>query len=262
MAPDGHEDMMHENHPDHPVTVVTGATGKLGRRIVDALLGAGHTVVAGSRRQDAFASHPAVAQGRLIVCAGDLGRETGDDLAARILAAAPAPTGLVNNAVDLANQALPPGGRPDRAQWRQEFDLAVAGPYELTLALAEARGSRLDSVVNISSMYGMVARNPSLYEDPVRQSPIHYGVAKAAMLHLTRELAVRLAPRIRVNAVSFGGVEGRVDAAFLERYARLVPQGRMLREDETPGPVLFLLSEAASGMTGHNLVADGGWSIW
>lgn len=253
---------MADSSPEQPVTVVTGATGKLGRRIVEALLGAGHVVVAGSRRPDAFASHPALRDGRLVVCVGDLADETGYALAKRILAVAPAPTGLVNNAVDLGNQALPPDGRPDRTQWGREFDLAVAAPYELTMALAEAGGSRLESVVNVSSMYAVVARNPSLYEDPVRQSPIHYGVAKAAMLHLTRELAVRLAPAIRVNAVAFGGVEGRVDSAFLERYARLAPQGRMLREDETPGPILFLLSEAASGMTGHTLVADGGWSIW
>jgi hypothetical protein len=102
-----------------------------------------------------------------------------------------------------------------------------------------------------------------LYSDAVNQSPLHYGVAKAALQQLTRELAVRLANRdIQVNCVAFGGVEGRVDDAFKQRYAQLCPMGRMLREEEVVTPVDMLLSDGCSGVTGHTLAVDGGWGIW
>ena len=92
---------------------------------------------------------------------------------------------------------------------------------------------------------------------------MHYGVAKAALGQLTRELAVRLSGRgIMVNCVAFGGVEGRVDDACRERYAKLCPSGRMLKEEELPGPVDLLLSSAGSGITGHVLFVDGGWTAW
>lgn len=243
-------------------TVLTGAAGKIGRRLTEALLAEGHVVVATSRRENAFADHPARKEARLVPIQADPVADGIGPLVAALRERGLRPTGLVNNAVDLSNQALPESGWPTRAQWHLEFDLAVSVPCELAVALAEAAQSRLRSVVNVSSMYGIVPRNPGLYDAPHKDSPMHYGVAKAAMLHLTRELAVRLAPSVRVNAVSFGGVEGRVSEAFKQRYARLLPMGRMLREDETTGPVLFLLSEAASGMTGHNLVVDGGWTTW
>jgi hypothetical protein len=131
------------------------------------------------------------------------------------------------------------------------------------MALALERGSRLGSVVNVGSQYGVVAVNPGLYASQHSASPIHYGVAKAGLVHLTRELAIRLAGRgVRVNCVSYGGIEGRASVQFKEQYARFCPQGRMLTERDIAGPVEFLVSDASSGATGHNLVVDGGWTAW
>ena len=141
--------------------------------------------------------------------------------------------------------------------------MAIVVPYELTMALAQQQNSRLESVVNIGSQYGVVAPNLNLYSEPVIESPLHYGVAKAGMGHLTKELAVRLAGQdIRVNCVAFGGVEGRVGDDFKKRYAALCPMGRMLNESDLAGPVDLLLSSASSAITGHTLVVDGGWSVW
>ena len=67
---------------------------------------------------------------------------------------------------------------------------------------------------------------------------------------------------VRVNCAAFGGVEGRVDEAFKKRYSELCPSGRMLSEDEIFGPIDMLLSEKTSGMTGHILMIDGGWTVW
>ncbi len=173
------------------------------------------------------------------------------------------PDGLINNARSLDYLAVGADGMAARSNFLGELTLDVVVPYELVMALANMPSSRLRSVVNIGSQYGGVAPNLRLYDDPVRQSPVQYGVAKAALEHLTRELAVRLADRgIRVNCVAFGGVEGRVDEAFRKRYAALCPSGRMLGEHELPGPVDLLLSDDASAITGHVLRADGGWTAW
>ena len=113
-------------------------------------------------------------------------------------------------------------------------------------------------------MYGIVAPNKKIYVDGYNSSPSFYGVAKAAQIHLTKELSVRMANhRIRVNSISFGGVEGRVNNSFKKKYAQLCPIGRMLKPSEIFEPIWFLANEnSSSGATGHNLVIDGGWTIW
>ena len=173
------------------------------------------------------------------------------------------PDCLVNNARSLAFLKIEEDGLVSRENFANEYLLDVIVPYELTMALVAQNNGSLCRVVNISSQYGIVAANLRLYSDPIKQSPLHYGVAKAALVHLTKELAARLADKgIQVNCVAFGGIEGRVDDAFKQRYAQLCPMGRMLKEDEVVGPVDMLLSDRCSGITGHTLVVDGGWTIW
>jgi NAD(P)-dependent dehydrogenase (short-subunit alcohol dehydrogenase family) len=173
------------------------------------------------------------------------------------------PIALLNFARGLDYLKLLPDGSPATESWTRAFDLEVRVAYELSVACTNAPRSKLASVINASSMYGITTFNPNLYEDPNAQSPIQYAVVKAAVIHLTHELAVRLAPQgVRVNCISYGGVEGRVDDAFKARYSRLAPAGRMLEASDLAGPALFLASQESSGVTGHNLVVDGGWTIW
>ena len=128
-------------------------------------------------------------------------------------------THLVNNARSLAFVRPDSSGHVSRYQFTNELTLDVIVPYELSLQCSSSPSFQLESIVNIGSQYGIVAPNLSLYNDPKAESPIHYGVSKAALGHLTKELAVRLASsKVRVNCVAFGGVAGRVDAEFLKRY--------------------------------------------
>jgi len=249
--------------------LITGASGKLGCSYVAHFLGQGVEVVAAGRSAEGIAAlladhAPAAKAGRLHGVAADLTEAAAVSAILEFMdGRGLRPTGLVNNARSAAFINPGASGIPTRADFIGEMTVAVAAPCELAYAVANQKDSRLRAVVNVGSMYGLVAPNPALYEDPLRDSPLVYGVGKAALLQLTRELAVRLAPRgIRVNAVSFGGVEGRASKAFLERYAKYSPMGRMLQDEEVAGPVAFLLSEAASGMTGANLVVDGGWTAW
>jgi NAD(P)-dependent dehydrogenase (short-subunit alcohol dehydrogenase family) len=173
------------------------------------------------------------------------------------------PDALINNARNIDFLHIQQDGLIGRYNFVHELILDIVIPYEITMRLANAPESNLSSVVNISSQYGCVASNLGLYDDPTQQAPLHYGVAKAGLNHLTKELAVRLAERnIRVNCVAFGGVEGRVDESFRERYRALCPQKRMLTETDLAHPVEMLLSDSASAITGHVLVADGGWCLW
>lgn len=247
--------------------LITGATGKFGLVLTRHFLNAGERVVAVGRSDESLLklkeSFPLSAE-RLDLLKFDLMRE---DSCCRLLASLSIlgvqPDCLINNARSLGNLKLDDQGKASQDNFEKEFKLGVIVPYELTMALTNDSESRLRAVVNIGSIYGTVAPNLRLYTDPLVQSPIQYGVTKAALIHLTKELAVRLANKnIRVNCVSYGGVEGRVDDAFSQRYAALCPSGRMLSENEIPGPIDMLLSDAASGITGHTLMVDGGWSIW
>ncbi len=247
-----------------PSILITGGTGKLGKHLVRHFLALGWEVgftstrPAGVSGLRADLGSPGALHGFVLDLAD---RDSIDSLVDSVKQEMTGVDFLVNNARSLDGLKIQPDGLTDRDDFLQELLIDVVAPYELTMKLAELE--RLRGVVNIGSMYGVVAPNLALYEDPASQSPVQYGVAKAALIQLTRELAVRLASRqVRVNCVAYGGFEGRVDQAFLDRYAKLVPNGRMLREDEFSGPIEFLCSDASSGMTGHTLSVDGGWTAW
>lgn len=246
--------------------LLTGASGKLGQVLCRALMAEGHTVVGTTRhQQSAHDLEAAMADergGRIVALPVDFTEVGGvEELISVLKARGLAPDGVVHNARSQAALAIGDDGVTKREPFLAEFTVDVVAPYELTMALT--RSQALRDVVVISSIYGVVAANTALYDDPKAQSPVQYSVAKAAQIQLARELAVRLASdNVRVNSIAFGGVEGRVTDAFKARYAGLCPQGSMLTESDVVGPVLFLLSGAASAMTGHTLVVDGGWTAW
>jgi NAD(P)-dependent dehydrogenase (short-subunit alcohol dehydrogenase family) len=114
----------------------------------------------------------------------------------------------------------------------------------------------------------MVGPDQRLYADderlpPARYKPVDYSVTKSALYGFTRYLAAYFAgTRIRVNTVTFGGIDQGHDDAFRDRYARRVPMGRMGERHEVGGVMAFLFSDDASYMTGANVVVDGGWTAW
>ncbi|MDE4455121.1 SDR family oxidoreductase [Psychrobacter sp. DAB_AL62B] len=170
---------------------------------------------------------------------------------------------LVNNARSLLFLQTDSLGQTSREDFLAEYLMDVVVPYELSMRLFNIQPNELSTITNIGSQYGIVAANPALYEDYPRQSPIQYGVAKAALIHLTKELAVRFAEfDIRVNCIAYGGVSGRVDDSFEDRYAQLAPSGRMLSESELIGPLDFLVSENCKAINGQTIQADGGWTLW
>jgi NAD(P)-dependent dehydrogenase (short-subunit alcohol dehydrogenase family) len=154
----------------------------------------------------------------------------------------------------------------------EEFDRVNHGNLTATFALTRAIGQSMadrgsGSIILFSSMYGTVSPDPRMYEAPMPPNPIEYGVGKAGIQQMARYFAVQWGPRgVRCNSISPGPfpnpVIQRDNPAFMTRLAHKVPLGRIGLADEIAGPTAFLLSDASSYVSGHNLAVDGGWTAW
>lgn len=113
------------------------------------------------------------------------------------------------------------------------------------------------SIVNISSIYGVVSNDFPLYKGYGGTSQMAYNAIKAGLINLTRSMASYLG---KDNCMSTGGVFDNQNPSFIEEYNRKSPLKRMGNPEEMSGAVVFLLSDKASFVTGHNLMVDGGWT--
>lgn len=152
----------------------------------------------------------------------------------------------------------------------EEFDKALHGNITGAFLLArKASGVMKEggSIIFYSSMYGVVAPVPQVYEPPMNPNPIEYGSSKAALVQMTRYMAAYYGRRnIRVNAVMPGAFPNldtqKKEPEFVGRLAERTMLGRIGRRDETAGAVIFLASDEASYITGHLVKIDGGWTAW
>lgn len=153
-------------------------------------------------------------------------------------------------------------------------DFDVANHMGLTATFLISRAVAIEmakkgkgSVVLFSSMYGMVSPYPEIYKSPMNVNPIEYGAGKAGIIQMTKYFAVYFAKKgVRFNCISPGPFPNpsvqKEYPDFVERLEQKVPIGRIGRPKEVAGAVVFLLSDLASFITGHNLVIDGGWTCW
>lgn len=250
---------------------ITGGTGKIGGQLVAAFLRGGNRVITTTRKIENISklkNRFNLSQPEMDLLKGievDFNLENAAEVILTFFKENTqySPDTLVNNARSLENLKINDDGTSNRDHISKEYTINVIVPYELSVKLA-AFSSNLTSIINISSIYGIVPFNPNLYgENYEKSAPIQYSLSKAAIIQLTKELAIRFRnKKIRVNTVSYGGVEGRVDDEFKRRYKKLCPEGHMLTEEQTVGPVLFLASDNSKGITGQNIIQDGGWTVW
>ena len=118
------------------------------------------------------------------------------------------------------------------------------------------------SIVNMTSIYGVVGNDFSVYENTGIGTAAPYSAIKGGIINFTRYLASYYGKQgVRVNCVSPGGIFNNQDPIFVANYEKKVPMGRMGYPDDIAPSVSFLLSEDARYITGHNLIVDGGWII-
>lgn len=139
----------------------------------------------------------------------------------------------------------------------------LGGYYNCTQKIAlQMKKQKSGSIINFSSIYGLVAPTFSVYEGTDMTSPPAYPLIKGGVVMMTKYFASYFGKyNVRVNCVSAGGVYRNEDPKFVKNYNRLTPLGRMANPDDMVMPVLFLASEGSKYITGHNLLVDGGWTI-
>ena len=244
------------------VAVVTGAASGIGRRIALGLAEAGAHVglldLSGSDLEGTAKEVEALGR-RALASPADV--TSADDLTQAVTRVETelGPLRLAVNCAGIANAA--PAEDMDLAQWQRVIDINLTGVFLSCQAEARAMLPHRDgSIVNIASMSGVIVNRGLLQA--------HYNASKAAVIHLSKSLAMEWCRRgIRVNSISPGYTATPMNtrpevADQVRQFEADTPLGRMATVDELVGPAVFLLSDAASFCTGVDLLVDGGFVCW
>jgi len=127
--------------------------------------------------------------------------------------------------------------------------------------ISNLKKSRDASIINICSIYSFLAYDYQLYKGTSMKNPLAYGVSKAGLMHYTKMLSTLLAPKIRVNSISPGGIFRNQPSKFVKKYLLKTPLGRMGHENDIANAVIFFSSDLSNYITGQNLIVDGGYSV-
>jgi len=252
---------------DGRIALVTAGSGPLfGSSISEALAEAGATLITASRsleRNESFAEDLRRRGFDAHAMQFDLENlDSIDLLHAKVLERFGRLDVLVNSALTRDGHT---GGLQEQTAevWRHCGAGDLAGLLRICqLFVADMAREGHGSIVNISSIYGVVANDPTIYEGTDMKQPPSYNFVKAGMINYTRYLASYYGHGgVRANCISPGGYSNEQPEAFVQRYNARVPLGRMMDNEDIQGAVVFLASDASRYVTGANLMVDGGWTI-
>lgn len=247
------------------VAVITGGAGYLGWYFGEALSEAGAKVVFTDldeetcrRRAHALSETGADAMG---ICMDVTEKSSIERMIKRVQKK----FGRVDILVNAAYQHI---SSPFEERTLEDFEKILRISLTGTFLCSQTVGALMidqmsGNIINIASIYGMVSDDPRIYGDTGLNNPEVYSVSKGGIIQFTRYLAVHLAEYdIRVNSLSPGGVLNKQGDEFVMRYSDKVPMNRMANPEELKGALVYLASDASSYVTGHNLIVDGGWTVW
>lgn len=248
------------------VALVTAGAGPLfGSSLSEALAEAGAKLITASRSLDRNEEFAAGLRSKGYDAVGmefelgnpDSARKLHDDIIARF--------GRLDVLVNSALMRDTYGGRfEDQTfeQWNRCGEGDFAGLLHICqLFIPDMVRQKKGSIINISSIYGAVSNDPTLYEGTTMTQPPNYTFVKAGMVNFTRYIACYYGKQgVRANCISPGGYINDQPAQFIANYNKRVPIGRMLDNEDIKGAAVFLASDASGYITGHNLLVDGGWT--
>jgi NAD(P)-dependent dehydrogenase (short-subunit alcohol dehydrogenase family) len=156
-----------------------------------------------------------------------------------------------------------PFGEQGVEAWRAALETNLTAPFALIQACVAPLGeSGHGSIINVGSIYGLIGPDMRLYEDTDMGNAAAYAASKGGLLQFTRWLATVLAPNIRVNAISPGGIWRDQPDTFRQRYEARTPLRRMGSEEDFKGALAYLATDLSAYVTGQNIVVDGGFTAW
>jgi|WetSurMetagenome_2_1015567.scaffolds.fasta_scaffold20362_2 NAD(P)-dependent dehydrogenase (short-subunit alcohol dehydrogenase family) len=258
---------------DGKVAIITGAAGLLGEQHALALSDYGARVVLTDLKPEIVEARAAEITKRTTLPALGLScdvtsKGSWESLLEKVMQEFGQVDVLINNAgfTNQSRSANFSAPYPDfpLEDWNQILEVNLTGTFLGCQVigkqmLAQAQGS----IINMASLYGVVSPNHKMYPGTGISQPVAYSVSKAGVLALTRYLAGLWGETgVRVNCITPGGVYNNHKELFVERFSNLNPMGRMEKKEELRGAVVYLASQASSYCNGHNLVVDGGWTIW
>lgn len=252
--------------------LITGAAGGIGRVIAQTLAELGADLLLVDKPAAAYGTLAAdiAKQWRVRVDRTECDLELQEDrsrLVKSILAHDAGLDVLINNAAFVGTSTLQGWATSFEAQtvetWRRALEVNLTAVFDLVQGLSPLlKKSKGGSIINIASIYGSYGPDYSLYAGTELGNPAAYAASKGGLLQLSRWLSTTLAPDVRVNTISPGGVQRNQPEAFVRRYEARTPLGRMASEDDFRGAIAYFASDLSRYCTGQNLAVDGGWGVW
>jgi NAD(P)-dependent dehydrogenase (short-subunit alcohol dehydrogenase family) len=236
------------------VIIVTGGSGLLGREIVSDLMLKGAMAINADINEDTDLKKNNfkidITSEKSIVD----GIETISKYYGKI-------DGLVNNAYPRTQDWGTKFEDISYKSWQKNVDIQMNSTFLFIQKLMPELLKTKGSIVNMTSIYGVVGNDMTIYENTNIGTAAQYSAIKGGVINLTRYLASYYGKQgVRLNCVSPGGIFDNQDALFVSNYEKKVPLGRMGTPNDIAPVVSFLLSEEAKYITGQNIIVDGGWT--
>jgi len=259
------------------VAVITGGAGTIGTALCEILALQGMRVVMldidADRLHSACRIHTERVGKPCSIVAADISTKRGAFTAIEKITETYGEVDILVNNAATKSSSLDSFFAPDldyeESTWGEVMATNLSGAFFMCQACGRGMiERRKGTIINIASIYGVVGADQRIYDGSqylghTISSPAVYAASKAGLLGLTRHLAAAWGPLgIRVNAVTPGAVGGEQNQRFVENYSSRVPLGRMANVQEVVAAINFLISDTASYINGHNLVVDGGLTVW